>query len=101
MIFVVQKLLMLATLHLMIQGCREVRTVPDLCAAFSAMHTSSLFFPYQTRKESRLRDSVQPRWWVRYRMQEPEDRQLGHVGKRRLTFWQEVSRRGGITSLRK
>lgn len=39
MIFVVQKLLMPATLHLMIQGCKEVRTVPDLCAAFSAVQT--------------------------------------------------------------
>lgn len=100
MIFVVQKLLMPATLHLKIQGCKGVRTVPDLGAAFSAVRTSSLFFPYQTRKESRLRDSVQP-GWVRYRMQELEDRQLGHVGKRRLTFWQEVCRRGGITSLGK
>lgn len=45
MIFVVQKLLMPATLHLMIQGCKEVRIVPDLCAAFSAVriHLPSSF----------------------------------------------------------
>lgn len=43
MIFVVQKLLTPATLHLKIQECKEVRTVPDLCALLSqpCAHLSS------------------------------------------------------------
>lgn len=101
MIFVVQKLLMPATLHLMIQGCKEVRTVPDLCAAFSAVqtHLPSSFHIRPGRNPGSETLCSQGAGW--YRMQEPEDRQLGHMGKRRLTFWQKVSRRGDITSLRK
>lgn len=39
MIFVVQKLLMPTTFHLKIQGCKDVRTMPDLGAVFSAVCT--------------------------------------------------------------